>query len=369
MILNIQLLANLVMYHADQFYQIKGAEFTVMPLSRSTKVLILARHLYLERNISLPIMLARDVKAALDLEMAELQAEFYVFYKITSVAEGHSHITIWQVPRQSIAKTVLVAIPETYLLGLNLDANDIISFSGMSATAHYLVAKTFQGMRSTSSHQVEQSVFSQAVGITDAVVQVKTAAELNAMFKAMLKRHWSSLLVDFWVKRPINTQKLNSVLKPFIKPALIACAAYLVVTSSFVYIQHQLVQSRVEQQGAEIKQVLNLQSQISQLQLQLEELDVSGDKHSSLWPLWQVLAPLYEQGVTFKFIRYNDGKIYISAESVSSSKTLEYLLDSPLVSAPEFTTAVRKMKQTETYIIRFSLTHSDNPALNTKDAK
>jgi hypothetical protein len=369
MILNIQSLANLVMYHSNQFYQIKGAEFTAMPLSRSTKVLILARHLYLERNISLPIMLARDVKAALDLEMAELQQEFYVFYKITSVAEGHSHITIWQVPKQSIPKSVLVAIPETYLLGLNLDANDIISFSGMSATAHYLVAKTFQGMRSTSSHQVEQSVFSQAVGITDAVVQVKTAAELNGMFKAMLKRHWSSLLVDFWVKRPINTEKLNSVLKPFIKPALIACTAYLVITSSFVYIQHDITQGAVTQQGAEIKAVLNVQSDISRLQQQLEELDVSSDTQAPLWQLWQVLGPLYEQGVTVKFIRYNDGKIYLSAESVSSSTTLEYLLDSPLVSGPEFTTSVRKMKQSESYIIRFSLAPRDSLAMNDRGEK
>jgi hypothetical protein len=367
--LNIQLLANLVMYHANQFYPINGAELTAMPLSRSTKVLILSRQLYLERNISLPIVLTRDVKAAMRLELAELEVDFFVFYKVTSVADGHSHITIWQVPKSSIPKTVLIAIPETYLLGLNLAINDVISFTSVTSLAPVLVAKTLQGMRSTSSNQVESRMFSQAVGVTDSQIQVKTTAQIMASFRAMLKTHWASLLVNFWVTRPIETDKLKQQVKPYLKPALAACGMYLLITSSFVYLQHALAQGKIAQQSTEIKEVLQLQAQISQLQQQLEELDVTSETQAPLWRLWKVLAPLYKQGVIVKFIRYNEGSIYLGADSVSASKTLEYFLDNPLVSAPEFTSAVRKMKQSESYIIRFSLAHNDNLTLKTEGVK
>jgi hypothetical protein len=184
-----------------------------------------------------------------------------------------------------------------------------------------------------------------------------------------MKTHWPSLVTSFWVKREIKTDNLKALAKPYLNPFLVASALYLLIGSGFVYFQHDITQGAVTQQGAEIKAVLNVQSDISRLQQQLEELDVSSDTQAPLWQLWQVLGPLYEQGVTVKFIRYNDGKIYLSAESVSSSTTLEYLLDSPLVSGPEFTTSVRKMKQSESYIIRFSLVPRDSLAMNDRGEK
>lgn len=362
MILNIQLLANLVMYYSNQFYQINGTEFTATPLTQTTKVLILARHLYLERHISLPIVLARDVKAALDFEIAELKDEFFVFHRINTVSDGLSHITIWQVPKNVIPNGVLFAIPETYLLGLSLQLNDLIAFSCVSPQEEVLIAMTVNGVRSTSSKQVNQMLFSQAVGVTDTEIELKTPQEVLGIYKAMLLKNWPSLVTVFWVKRELKTQNIKQFCQPYLKPALVVSVLYLFITSLFVYTQHEVALASVEGQSTEIKDVLNLKTDISNLQQQLSQLDVSDEVQAPLWKLWQVLGPLYEQDVRFNFIRYAEGMIYINAESASSSKVLEYLLDNTSVVAPEFTAAVRKMKNTESYTIRFSLASSDGLA-------
>ena len=76
-----------------------------------------------------------------------------------------------------------------------------------------------------------------------------------------------------------------------------------------------------------------------------------------LWKVWEVLSPLYEQGVVFQFIRFNGEHILFRASAPSASSVLEYMLLSPDAEQAEFTTAVRKNGDKENFIIRFMLKH------------
>lgn len=318
-------------------------------------MLIIAKHHYIERSISLPITIKKDVKAAIAFELESLKAEFQVFYKLGLPDNGKTQVMIWQVPHSLIPKGILLAIPETFLLSSQLTAEHVLSYMGIGGR-RTLLAKSGTQLYSSTNQNLSVPVFGQMIGI-NAVQTIDVSQELLAeKLEAGLVANWLQLLQGFWVKSQAPKVDWQQVIKPYLLPAGISLVAYLGITSLYVSYQHGVAESLIAEQRSEINIALDTQNEIGVLTEQLLLLDDPGELALPLWRVWQILSPVFQKQVFFKFIRYNDSNLYFRGEAESATEILELLLNNPLVKDPTFTAAVKKLSDKESFTIKFALT-------------
>lgn len=350
-----KLIGEAVRYCSDGLYRLSGANLVASEMTSAVKLLIVAKHHYIERSISLPITIKKDVKAAVAFELESLKTEFQVFYKIGVPENGKTQVMIWQVPHSVMPKGVLLAIPETYLLSSQLAPEQVLSYIGVGGR-RTLVAKNGSQLYSSTNQSLNVSVFGQMIGI-NAVQTIDVSEEMLAeRLEAGLLANWQHLLQGFWLKSLAPKVDWQQVIKPYLIPTGICLVAYLGLTSLYVSYQHSVAKNLIAEQRGEINEALDIQNEINALTEELLLLDNPGDVAPPLWRVWQVLAPVFQKQVIFKFIRYNDSNLYFRGEAESATEILELLLNNPLVKEPTFTAAVKKLSDKESFTIKFSFT-------------
>nr|BBG82696.1 hypothetical protein [Shewanella sp.] len=330
-------------------------------MRKTTKLLIVARHHYIERTINLPITIKKDVKAAIEFEFEGLRDEFQLFYKISEPSDGKCQVMIWQVPKAIIPKGIMMVLPESYLLANLLKPNQLLRYQSLQGR-QVMLANTLTHICSSASRHQTMAIFAQASGVSLTVPIEYSIEQLSSQIYKGLFACWQQLASGFWVAPEANKRDWKTLLKPLIIPTIVCSVVYLALSSSFVAYQLQSVENEIEDQKDAISSVLNLQNQIAQLTQELAQFETVNQQPPPLWRIWQILSPYYTQGVSVKFIRYNNEQVYFSGEAPSASNILESMLDNPMVLSPEFTTSVTKQKDNESFIIRFSLAPLDSMA-------
>ncbi|MGI2000023.1 hypothetical protein [Shewanella frigidimarina] len=356
-----KVLTSTTLYYSDGLYSLSESGFSAAEIRKTTKLLIVARHHYIERTISLPITIKKDIKAAVEFEFEGLRDEFQLFYKIAQPSDGKCQVMIWQVPKAIIPKGIIMVLPESYLLASLLKPNQLLRYQSLQGR-QVMLANTLTHISSSASRHQTMAIFAQASGVSLTEPIEYSIAQLSLHIYNGLFACWQQLASGFWVTPEASKRDWKTLLKPLMIPTIVGSVVYLALSSAFVTYQLQSVESEIEEQKDAISSVLNLQNQIAQLSQQLAQLETVSQQPSPLWRIWQILSPYYTQGVTVKFIRYNDEQVYFSGESPSASNILESMLDNPMVLHPEFSTAVRKQTDNESFIIRFSLASLANTA-------
>ena len=349
-----QLLSKIIHYYSHDYYRLTKTTFEKVAAPDKMKVLIVARQHYLERHISLPITLKKDVKAAMAFELAELQQAFHVFYKVINVIDGVSHITIWQIPRNIIPKSVRIVLPESFLLANALLAGQILQYTVIGENKSVFIAKTQTSFQSMVGNTEQLTLFSQATGVNlDSLEQIDEKAYQQKLLSAVIYG-LTRIAGGFWCtyadKRDVKAQ-----LKPYFLPIFVVAITYMIISSAYISLQHENVLSKVNAQKSDIDKVLILQGDINSLTQELNKFSLLDQDKKPLWNVWSVLAPLFDQKIIFKFIRFNSKDVFFSAYAPSAATVLEYLLDKSEVDSASFTTAVRKKYGREEFIIKFSL--------------
>ncbi|WP_041421737.1 hypothetical protein [Shewanella sediminis] len=344
-----------VFYYSKQSFRLQDDGLEPIERSNLAKVMIVARQHYIERAISLPITLTKDVNAAIQFEIESLQSEFHLFHKIISTADGKTQVMIWQIPRDIVPKGVMLVLPETYLLSFILETNQVCVYQAPSGAGPVKLVKTTKKICSSASEQQSLAIFSQAAGVNLQNTLDISAEEFLSHLLNALKISVKHLVTGFWVKPSAEKKDWGQILKPLIVPIATFFIGYLAITSLYVSYRLSTVSNMIEDQREDIDTVLTLQSSIHELQNQIEQYQSMSSSEEPAFRMWQVFAPLYKQGIQFKFIRYNGQQVFFSASAKSASKVLEQLLNVKTVISPQFSTAVRKTGDEETFIIKFSL--------------
>lgn len=349
-----KILDNTVRYFSERYYRFDQTGFVAAEYSQSTKLLIIGRRHYIERSVSLPIVLKKDVKAAIELQLENSVDEFYSFYHFTPAKDGVTTVSIWQIPKTIIPRGVMMVVPETFLLGCTMETNHIFSYNSM-AMQPVLLAKTITHISSVSSKKLPSiELFAQGVGISPKHVHTLDTKALASHLLQGMKTLPLAIVTNFRLKRVQTQRDWNALLKPFIIPISIGAFVYFGLSSAFVSYQYQALDAQIKSKEAQINTVLALRNDISGLQQSIAELNQSQSTNIPLWNIWLILAPQFEQGVRFKFIRFNGEQVFMSAIAPSAADVLESLLDNPYVTDAKFTTAVKKMGDMEGFIISFS---------------
>ncbi len=305
--------------------------------------------------MSLPITIKKDIKAAIEFEFEGLRDESQLFYKLSQPSDGKSQVMIWQVPKAIIPKGVMLVVPESYLLAGLLEPNQLLSYQSLQGRQVKL-ANTLTHISSSASRHQTMAIFAQASGVSLTEPVEFSTEQLSQQLLKGLFACWQQLSTGFWVKPESSNRDWKALLKPLMIPTAACAVAYLALSSAFVAYQLQSVEGEIEDQKKAINSVLTLQNQIAQLSEQLAQFETINEVQPPLWRAWQIFAPFYAQGVTFKFIRYNNEQVYFSGIAPSASNILESMLDNPMVLDPAFTTSVKKQRDDkESFIIRFSL--------------
>lgn len=353
--LKYQYINKFVFYYSDHSFHLNDTGLTRVEPSRLSKVMILARHHYIERVITLPITLTKDVKAAIEFEVEPLRDEFYIFQKILSCNNGKTNVIIWQVPKSIVPAGVMLVLPESYLLSFVIEVNQICLYKSAPTTKEVKLVKTADKISSTSSQMHSLDIFAQAIGVsTKDVIYLDEKQFLSSLLKA-IQLSSTQLLTGFWLKETKESIDWQSLLKPFALPVSTFFIVYMILSSIFVSFRLSEVTDVIDEQKQEIDSVLTLQRDIQDLQADIVQYKTLTADSPPAWDMWQILAPLYHQGVSFKFIRFNGEQVFFSASAESASKVLEQLLNVETIISPQFSTAVRKSGGQESFIIKFTL--------------
>jgi hypothetical protein len=353
--LKYQLLNKFLCYYQDTKYQLTQDGLYPCDLAAKAKIIILARQHYIERHVTFPIALRKDVRAAAEFEAEQLQPQFYVFYKLSPVQSGKTSVTFWQVPKQIVPAGTLMVLPETFLLSQLIADKELLSYRAAPQAAPVYLIKTKQGIRSSASVKQNKNVFCHAIGQTIEKERELLPADFCQHLVNALKLALPNLLTGFWLKNSNQQRSMIEKATPFALPLAVLGGFYLLLSSAYLQYQLSNAEQAVASHKDEIAQVLASQKQLNALQVEIGNYQTIGANRQPLWQIWQILAPLYQQGVEFRFIRFNGDKVLFSAQAASASEILAYMHKDPLSSHAEFTTAVRKQGDHESFIISFSL--------------
>ena len=364
--MKIEIFKRILLYYSDQTYQFTDSGFRVALPSKTSKVLIVARKHYIEREITLPITIMKDVKAALSFEIEQLKDGFFVFSKILTSKNGQTTIILWQVPKKIIPAGIIQIIPETFLLSYFISNNQILSYSPINDDESGILIKKGDSFTSITSDIQPLAIFAQANGVEQTQIVELSSVLFSDKIIEMYKRSLLTSITKFWLSPKKEGRNLIEAYKAYILPMFLFSSLYLGISSLFVYNQYQNVANITEKQSSEITTVLNLQDDLRKLNGEIEKYRDFKGEPIPLWKVWKIISPLYKDGVTFKFIRYNGNEFFLNATADSSTKVLEYLLDSDDVKSPSFTTSVKKNKNKETFTLKFSLKEGKKESINEK---
>lgn len=350
-----QILTKLIQYFSEQLYQITDTAFVPSEKLKTSKVLILARHHYIEKELLLPITLKKDVKAAIAFETELVQEDFIVLSKIVMSEAGKTKVMLWQIPKKIIPKGFIQVIPETFLLSHAMLKDEILTYRALENSAECFVVKKSKGFSSVINSPQPIDIYAQAQGVgTKEIHSLKSEHIPLRLFSTYLNAFMDTLS-GFWLLTQKEKQSILGYVKPFVVPFVVFFSCYLAISSFIVSMQFNRIEAQIKEQKSEISKVLKIQSEIGRLEDEIEKYNHIGETKPPLWKIWRVLGPLYRQGIIFKFIRYNGKQVFINVEADSATSVLEYFIDVEGAEEASFTTAIRKIKNKDSFTLKFTL--------------
>jgi hypothetical protein len=246
--LNKRILNKALYYYSDALYHVTSEKLIKCAPDRSPKILIVARHHYIEKVQSFPIITRKDLKAAINFEIADISDDFYVFHKIISSENGESRVMLWQIPKSIIPTSVLVVLPETFLLQNSLAKNEILIFNALNGKSNTVIAKTNHAVHSISQVNDNTDSFAMSLGVQVAKIIHLNKSDIHRHIIEGLKKQVSSVFTNFWIIKKIDSEGIINESKKFVLPSLLTFFAYLVLSSIFVSVKHAHVSQTVDEQ-------------------------------------------------------------------------------------------------------------------------
>ncbi len=357
--MNKRILNRAFYYYSDTLYHLTSAGLEQCDSKKSPKMLILARHHYLEKVQSFPIVNRKDLKAAISFETADMLNDFYVFHKVLKTENGSTQVVLWQIPKNIVPNSVVLVIPETLLLQASLGQSEILTFAALQKNTTTVIAKTNHAFHSICQTNADVDAFAMSLGIQAVNIDKLVTANIHEHLINGLKQHLLSALTHFLIIKTFDTQEFIKQAKKFVLPSLATFFVYLLMSSAYVSFKHSRVSQAVNAQQDEIAQVLTLQNELAELREQYQSYNTLHQQKQPVWQIWTVLHNLFERGVQFQFIRFTGEFVFIKARYKSASEVLEYLYDINTISEATYTTSVKKEGAFDVFIIKFKLTSSE----------
>jgi hypothetical protein len=332
--------------------------------SATGKIAILARNCYREQLQWYPITKRSDIAKLLQIQL--VGAGCPVLYVIGAAVNGKTPVTYYYLDKLPIAFTAWLYIPETLLLAANLNYGEILSYSNLDNSRTMFVAKAIGGVVSAYKGGVIQSslqfALSQGMNLLPQLSaddagddNILTGQQLGIALLTQITSFYKLPLLGLINRKAINYE---STVKSFISwgiPSALVFSLYLVIVTQLASLLVESNKSELVQAKVQANSILGQRQSILEMNERLLLLNKYSPSDDRLLQLWEVLSPLYQNGVVFQKVQKTAGKIILQVEATSASKVLGLLISQPGVSNAQFDSAVRRQGNIDEATISFTL--------------
>jgi len=351
-----QLLLSKICYIGDKPYCIDIENKQLIEADKPFGIfVILGRQHYSETTKVYPIVIKRDLKKIIDLEI--MNNSHVTFYKISDVFENKRKVVFYQLNKKVIVGNPLLIIPETILIGCKCKLNEGLSYFLPNSEQQVFIANNngtvVSAMAGGNIVNFERFCLSHGVRVNNELELTNDTFVTSIV--SGIKHLQPNALMDFRYQTK-TTSILNKVsLEKWGGILAIAFTVYLTVATNVTsYLVDDKRQELVEirkQSNVVLKQRNDINKILADYQVLKNALSVSDDGIG----LWTVLSPLYEHGAKFKVIEITEEQYRIQFESSSAVNNLQLLLNNKNVKDAEFSSSVRKSATGETATITFMI--------------
>lgn len=349
------LLLSRVSYLDKVAYQIQTNSTLVPQKATDLKVLIISRHNYNEQIQWLPVGRLSEAKKL--VKFSQSSRGKGCFYILGKPVNGKTPVIWYQLKPQALSYNALLILPETALLGLFCQAGEVLTYQSPDVSADVYVTRTQAGTVSVVKggllQTAEQFMLAQG-GIIQNCITLNSKQHQQHLTEAVFKLQHLSLtgLINRTAFRHSGAKLFFS---RYVWPLAAAVTLYLIIASQLVSYQLQQSQEQVQLATREANQLLvqreNIESMFSRYQ-QLQQILPGED---NLLQLWQVLAPLYQQGVLINTLQQSQQEVTLNIEAPSAIEALQLLVKQPGVTQASLKGTIRRQDDMDMATFSFVL--------------
>ncbi|MEH8021206.1 hypothetical protein [Rheinheimera metallidurans] len=349
------LLLRQVVYLDEQHYKLTAAGRLEPIVATKSKVLVLSRHCYTEQVQWLPVTSKADAKKLVKFQQATKDKGS--LYILGQPLNGKIPVIWYQLKPPAMAHNALLYLPETLLIAEQYQIGDVVTYRSPDNKADIFISRTHAGAVSAIKGGMLQtdSQFMLAQGSSlHGRVAINGSQFQQHVLKALFK------LYQFPLAGLINKAAMqrNSTLKSvsrYMWPLAGSITLYLLFMG---YIAEHLQQnSRVELQQANnhANQLLLQREHINNMINRYQQLQQVLPESDNLLQLWQVLAPLYQQGVVINNVQQRQAAVSLSIEATSATEALQLLVKQLGVTNAKVEGNVRRQGDKDLATVSFQL--------------
>jgi hypothetical protein len=318
-------------------------------------VTILSRNCYHEHVQWYPITKKSDV-----LKVVKLQSQtstLPVLFIIGKVFNGQTPVTYYHLNDLSTKVNSWLMVPETSLLSQPFVAETLISYQTLAPSNTVFIAKGVSGSSSTLKGGVIQSdqQFAMSTGVV-LTNRVTLATDEHAKILNMqMKKLYKISLSGLFSKARLSSASFTTLFSKLVLPTLAVITVYLVLSVQISSVIAQHTKSELSAATKEANEVLNQYNQINNMIARYKLVADKVPVRTELLAVWQVLAPLYQSGMTISSVRQNQQKITLQFSAASASNSLQLLIQQPGVTNASFVGPVNRQGNFDTATVLFEL--------------
>ena len=356
------LLHNNISYWHKQAFRFKAddQDYTLEPATRCGAVVILARNHYQEFVHAYPVTQLSELKQILKTEYPQQGVLHYIGPEQDQRRTVCSFVIQDALLQQFNGLKLL--LPESLLLWQALKPEAAV-YQCDSGSGYFLyTAATVPVSQQLNVFCHNMAAFSLNNGIPDLVEHKHLDQQnyVNKLVSALSEAVLAIGKVALLTKPAINTSTWP------LKPIAYTVAGVLLTYGALVSVYYNLMldkrQSQLTALGANVNQLLDLQTQLQQLKSDADTLvQLRQDKQATAH-IWQVLIPLlqHDSSIQLQNISSQDGSYILRGNANQATAVLTALQTSSLIIDARFDAPVRRDRELDAFVI--SLRLSQQPA-------
>lgn len=321
-----QLLLRQVAYLDQQQYKLSTTEGLVPVVSTKSRILIISRHCYTEQIQWLPV--TRKAEATKLVKFQQGSRDTGCFYVLGQPLNGKTPVIWYQLKPEAIQQNAFLYLPETLLLINGYAVGEAITYQSPDHASEIFVSRSHAGSVSAVKGGVIQtaSQFMLAQGSTLARnVTINTQQLSQALLNGLFNAHQlplAGLINKAAWQRNAGIKSLGR----YIWPLAAGITLYLFAIGYWTTHLQQSSRYQLQQANTQANQLLQQREAISNMISRYQKLQQVLPESNNLLQLWQVLAPLYQQGVIINNVQQRQNQISLSIEAQSATEALQLLV-------------------------------------------
>jgi len=338
-------------------------------ISRKKWIVVLGRDAYLEVDKEYPVGRASDLKKIVAAEPWRFPYKGPRFNKITRLSDSSHRVTSWILKPgliEALDYRPLWVLPESVCFD-DLERAEVLEVNRLGQTVY--LANTADGFLSSLGHK---KVFLRKIGIGSKLSPIATIVQVSeesavAMMVVGIMRSLKTAPLRFFLGFDLVTLTMF----PWKRAAQVAAAtgvAYLTLTSGYLFLANNWVDSRLEAGRDSADHIIGVRNDIASSLARASKISSILSNVDPMWVAWEVFLDLKDMDVRFRAINSNGPEVTFYVSAAKATDVLSMLGNHPRVSSVELANPVRQVGYEQQFSVR-AIFNSDEAVTGQSELK